>query len=546
MLRDYQARVDAEITTAFSAGADDVLAVMPTGAGKTVLFSHRIVNADGPAGAIAHRSELVAQISMALARNGVRHRIIGSPALARNAVAMHMAELGKSFYDPSARNWAAGVDTLVRLDPNDRLFSESVLVVNDEGHHLLRENKWGKARQMFKRAKGLAVTATPGRPDGRGLGRHADGLIDVMVMGPGMRELIDRKYLTPYRVLCPPSDLDLTNVPVGSGGDFQHDALRAATHKSHIVGDVVQHYLKYTPGKLGMTFAVDIESAQNIAAAFEQAGVPAIAVDGKMSDLERSTAMRKFRTGQIKQLVSVDLMGEGVDVPALEVVSFARATQSVIVYMQQFGRALRLMDGKSHAWVLDHVGNVLRHRPPDAFREWSLDRRDKRKKPDVNEIPLRVCPNENANGTGLACASPYERALPCCPYCGFKPEPSLRGAPEQVDGDLLELDEAVLAAMRGEIARVDGPVRIPQNVDQIVARAITNKHNERQEQQRELRAAIAQWAGYQKWYGRSDAEIYRRFYFTYGMDIMTAQTLGAREATELAARINTGMLEVTA
>jgi DNA repair protein RadD len=537
MLRDYQQKVSDEIDTAYEAGAEDVLAVMPTGAGKTVLFSHKILNAAGPGGAIAHRSELVAQISMALARNGVRHRIIGSPALARNAVQMHMAELGKSYFDPNARHWAASVDTLIRLDPNDRLFNESVLVVSDEGHHLLRENKWGKARLMFKRAKGLAVTATPGRPDGKGLGRHADGLMDVMIMGPSMRELINRKYLTPYRVLCPPSDLDLSQVPLGTNGDYKHDALRNATHKSRIVGDVVQHYLKYTPGKLGMTFAVDIESAQNIAAAFEQAGVPALAVDGNMTDIERANAMRKFRSGIIKQLVSVDLMGEGVDVPALEVVSFARATQSVIVYMQQFGRALRTLDGKTHAWVLDHVGNVLRHRPPDAHRAWSLDRRDKRKASDPNEIPMRVCPNPNANGTGVPCASAYERVLPCCPWCGFAPAPALRSAPEHVDGDLLELDDATLARMRGEIERVDGPVLFPANADAIVRRAIEKRHGERQEAQVELREAIARWAGYRRHEGQSDAEIYKRFYALYGMDIMSAQTLGAREALELAGRL---------
>jgi DNA repair protein RadD len=537
-LRDYQADLVSAIDAEYAKGARNVLAVLPTGGGKTVVFSHMMLNAGGPSIAIAHRSELVGQISMALARNGVRHRIIGSPALARNVVQMHMQELGRSFYDPSASCAAAGVDTLIRMDPNDRIFSEAVLTVTDEGHHLLADNKWGKAVGMFKRARGLAVTATPGRPDGKGLGRHADGVIDAMVMGPGMRELINRKFLTPYRVLCPPSDLDLSQVPLGSGGDYQHDALRAATHKSHIVGDLVAHYLRYTPGKLGMSFAVDIESAQTIAAAFNAAGVPALAVDGKMSDIDRSNAMRKFRRGEVLQLVSVDLMGEGVDVPALEVVSFGRATASIVVFIQQFGRVLRLMDGKEFGWVLDHVGNVLRHRPPDAYRNWTLDRRDKRKSSGPNEIPLRVCANPDANGTGLACASPYERVLPCCPYCGFAPIPAGRSTPAQVDGDLLELDEATLAAMRGEIERIDGDVRIPRDVDSIIARAISNKHAARQDAQRELREAIAQWAGVERHLGRSDSEIYRRFWHAFGIDIMTAQTLGAREASELRGKLN--------
>jgi hypothetical protein len=63
------------------------------------------------------------------------------------------------------------------------------------------------------------------------------------------------------------------------------------------------------------------------------------------------------------------------------------------------------------------------------------------------------------------------------------------------------------------------------------------RHYDRQNAQTTLRAAIALWAGWQRQLGREDSEAYRRFFFTYGTDVATAQTLGAREAGELHARI---------
>jgi len=88
-----------------------------------------------------------------------------------------------------------------------------------------------------------------------------------MVLAPSMRDIINMGYLTDYRIFAPPSDLDLTQVAMSQAtGDYNADQLRKAVHKSHITGDVVAHYLKLAPGKLGVTFAVDVEAATEIAA----------------------------------------------------------------------------------------------------------------------------------------------------------------------------------------------------------------------------------------------------------------------------------------
>ena len=556
-LRPFQAALESEIYQAWNNGAVNVMPVAATGSGKTVLLSKILYDEPGASIAIAHRQELVSQISIALARNGVRHRIAGAKKgsnLIRVISALQVAELGYSFFDPNAKTGVGGVDTVIRLDGSDPWFKQVRLVVQDEAHHVLKGNKWGAAAAMFPNARGLYPTATPLRADGKGLGRHADGLVDAMVLAPSMRDIIDMGYLTDYRIFAPPSDLDLSQVATSQAtGDFNADQLRKAVHKSHITGDVVAHYLKLAPGKLGVTFAVDVEAATEIAGAFRAAGVPAEVVSAKTPDALRAAILRRFKAREVLQLVNVDLFGEGFDLPAIEVVSFARPTESFALYSQQFGRALRLMLSKESAavhahltdagrkaaiaasekpvaYIIDHVNNVMRHGLPDARREWSLDRRERRSSKKSDAIPLRVCVND-------LCLQPYERVHKSCPYCGHYPPPPSRSAPEFVDGDLTELDADTLAALRGEIARVDGDAVIPYGAPAEVVGAVRRRHWERREAQQALRNVIAWWAGLESAQGRGESESYRRFFHCFGLDVASAQTLGAREAGELAERV---------
>jgi superfamily II DNA or RNA helicase len=544
--RPYQQQLVDDINAAWAAGHKNVMVVAPTGAGKTVISSGVMRDHRGVSWAIAHRQELVIQMSGALNRNGVAHRIVAPEAVIRQAVREHVEDTGRSYYNPQAPRLVAGVDTLLRRTKEyARLLTGAGLWVIDEGHHVLRENKWGTAATLFPNARGLMVTATPDRADGKGLGWHADGLADVLVEGPTPRWLIEQGYLTDYRVLVPPSDLDLSDVPLSADGDYSKTRLKSAVRKSHIVGDVVQHYLRHARGKLGVTFATDVETATGIAARFNAAGVPAQVVSAKTPAAERAATIRRFRRRELLQLVNVDLFGEGFDLPAIEVVSMARPTQSLSLYMQQFGRALRILEGKTEALVIDHVGNVLRHGLPDRPRVWSLNGRDKRARSAPSDAtPLTSCRNPT-------CIQVYQRVLPACPYCGLKPEPAGRSKPASVDGDLLELDAATLAQMRGEVARVDmTPAEYQAElaakfVPAIGQMANVKRHRQRQEAQRELREAIAWWAGHQRAAGRSDPESYRRFYHAFGIDVLSAQALGTTEAAELTARINSAIKLLT-
>lgn len=534
-LRPYQQQLKADIYDAWRAGHRNVLAVMPTGAGKTVSFSDIVREHVGASVAIAHRQELVSQISLSFARFEISHRIIGPKAIIGHAMETHHRELGRSFYDPSAPAAVAGVDTLgARAESLGRWAQQVTLWINDEAHHLLTINKWGNAVALFPNAFGLGVTATPGRADGRGLGRAplGAGVFDVMVDGPSMRDLIDAGSLSDYRIFAPPSDLDVASVPVSAAtGDFVAEKLREASHRSHIVGDVVEHYLRVAPGKPGITFAVDVETAQNIANNYRRVGVPAECVSAKTPDRVRDEFIRRFRAGDIKQLVNVDLFGEGFDVPALVVVSMARPTMSFPVYGQQFGRACRVFDGKLAGIIIDHVGNVQRHGLPDSPRSWSLASRERgtRAQRDPDVLPITAC---------TTCFRAFQAITQTCPHCGAYQEPASRAGPQFVAGDLHELSPEALAKLRADVARAD------ETTDQVRARVAAvagalagagaaNRHAEKQAAQRALRDAIALWAGWQKYEGREDSESYRRFFHRFGMDVLTAQALPRVEAEKL-------------
>lgn len=574
-LRQYQSEINKAVQMSWGIGNRYVLMVLPTGAGKTVCLSDVVDKEPGAVCVIAHRQELVSQISMALAMNGIVHRVIAPTKVIKMIVAMQMRKFGRQFYDHQSHVAVAGVDTLTRRKKLLASWLPTVkLWVIDEAHHVLTKNKWGIAVEMFPNARGLGVTATPLRADGKGLGADNDGEFHDMVVGPSMRDLINEGYLTDYRIFAPVSNdlgdkisqLDVSKTT----GDYKKDEQAAivatsslvAHGKNSVTGDVVSHYLKHARGKLGITFVPSMDIGEEITRQYNDAGIPAMLVNAKTPDDERADISRRFEKRELLQLVNVDIFGEGYDLPSLEVVSFARKTASYGLYVQMFGRVLRLMidmnlhpnwnyytadqrlhaiatSGKTHGMIIDHVGNVVTHGLPDAPREWSLERRDKRaKSEDDDVIPLKSCPS---------CTLVYERYKKACPECGHVPEIADRSGPEFVDGDLSELSQEILAAMRGEVDQADSPIadqvmeyrrqlQLKHTKDMYVTahcNRMTEKLQHQQHSQAQLRDLMAWWAGHRRAEGISDDEIMKIFYLKYHIDWLGAQALPGDEADAL-------------
>lgn len=531
-LRDYQQQLKTDIYAQWNAGSRAVCAVSPTGSGKTVLMGSVAFDKNAtfsPGTVIAHRVELVSQISMAMARFSIPHNIIAAQSTVSFCISQHIAELGLKFYDPRGMVTVAAVDTLnARHKTLTQWFADQQWWMIDESHHLLSGNKWGTAVARMPQAIGLGVTATPIRADRKSLHIDQGGLFDSMVLGPTMRDLIGQGKLCDYRIFAPPQSITMTDDDIGSTGDFKSKNMRMKAHQSQVVGDVVSHYQRLAGGKRGITFTVDVEQAEELARAFTASGVPAIAVSAKTPDAVRQAAIDKFRRGVVLQLVNVDLFGEGFDVPAVEVVSMARPTMSYGLYVQQFGRALRILEGKTHGIIIDHVGNVKRHGLPDAPRQWTLraEERGKRKDDEEKPIPVTAC---------TQCFTAYLRIHKACPYCGHVEQPEGRSRPEQVDGDLVELTADVLAEMRGEAGRKGAVIETSglKGLDRIKV----ENHNLSAHAQSQLRQNIALWAGVYRDRGEDDSTIMRRFFHRFGVDILSAQALGAKDAETLTNRI---------
>lgn len=538
VLRPFQRQLRDDVYDAWSNGAKNVVMRLDTGGGKTVTLADIVRSHLGASCVIAHRQELVAQLSLTLARYGVRHNLIASDKVKRHIARLHVKALGYSLFDPGAPCCVASIDTLIRAQGLGRWAATVTLWVTDEGHHLVLDNKWHKGISLFTNpaVRGLLPTATPVRGDRKGLGRapNGDGVADVMVEGPPMRWLIDNGYLSDYRIFCPPSDLVVLG-DVAASGDWSSQQLRDAAKRSHIIGDVVDSYLKYGGGHPGITFSTDVETAGATAAAYRRAGVSAEVLTGDTDDFVRQNIMRRLETGELQQLVAVDVVSEGVDVPAVVVVTFARPTASLSLYMQQW-RNLRPLAGKPKAIVIDHAGNVVRHNgPPDRPRVWSLARQGAKSRVTTDADPMRVC---------LACFEPYRAIFKACPACGHYEPPASRSSPASVSGDLSELSPETLAALRKNIDDVDMPIETRRG--QLQATGLPHAfvmshvkaHSERQDAQAILRYEIALWGGKPRAEGLTDSEIQRKFFFTFGISVVEAMALGTREALALADKIN--------
>ena len=511
---------------------NNVLLSLPTGGGKTVIFCRLISRHQGYSMAIAHRSELIGQMAMTLARHGIEFSIIAPHTVLKWICMEQVREFGRHYYNPTAKCTVASVRS---LKPRYKHILDRVtLWVIDEAHHVLRENEWGRAlRHLPATAKGLGVTATPLRLDGAGLGLHTDGVFETLIEGPNMRQLIDAGYLSDYKIVEAKISADYSRVKRGKDGDYLKKGLKEVSRSSpQIIGDIVGGYLSFAAGQRGVTFATDVETAEDIAAEYRRRGVPAKMVCGNTPAPERQQAIRDLRDGRLLQLVNVDLFGEGVDLPTIFSISMASATCSYSRYAQQFGRCLRTAEGKTHGLIIDHVGNVAMHGLPDYGRAWTLDRIDvtEKRAKDINVQPTRVCTN---------CSAVFLRYKTACPYCGHIYTPQNRSKPEFVDGDLTLLDPEVLAAMRQEVQRINVPGSavaermLQAGASPAAAYGAASQHEKRRKNQGYLREVMDVWNNI----SGGGREGMMKFYHVFGIDTLSAQALGSPGAKELTSKV---------
>ena len=391
-LRDYQVKAVTDIRSAYRSGAQCPLLVMPTGSGKTVVFSYityHVAQTGKKIFVIVHRRELLRQASKQLTDIGVKHGFItaGSPMSRHNVQVCTIQTLAK------------------RMEKID-IYPD--LIICDEFHHST-SSTWKKVLGYFNRARILGCTATPERLDGSGLGDNHGGFADRMILGPSVRELVQQGWISKPVIYCPPAGIDLKGIRK-SMGDYAKNELEERIDRPKIIGNVIEHYKKICPGRRAMAFCVSVKHAEEVAKEFNFAGIPAASIDGKMSDRVREERLNGLKDKKYLVLTSCELVNEGIDIPAVSVAVFLRPTMSLGLYLQQTGRCLRIFPGKKETIVLDHVGNVHRHGHPVLDREWSLGGMKKRRKKDVQKgFNFRTCQK---------CWAAFPVHKTVCPQCG--------------------------------------------------------------------------------------------------------------------------------
>lgn len=374
-LRDYQSDIMRRTYNAMRSGKRRPLVVAPCGSGKTVIFCDLAARTQAKGNRIVvlvHRIELMTQTLETFARLGV----------SLSSIEVHMAI-----------SYSKHLDRYLKPD----------LIITDEAH-FSAANTWTKIYQTWPDVCVIGFSATPCRLDGKPLGDIYDELIETVTTS----DLIKQGYLAPYRYFAPAvADLSVLQK---KGSDF--DQLQAETilATKAVYGDVIKTYREMADGKKTVIYCTTIKHSKEITEAFRTEGYQAEHIDGTTPEKERAMIVDRYRRGETKILSNVDIVSVGFDLPDIECCIMLRPTASTALFIQQSGRALRPLPGKT-AIILDHVGNYARHGLPDDQRAWSLTNRIE-SRPEYREdgrLVVRMC---------RQCFFTYPTGPDVCPNCG--------------------------------------------------------------------------------------------------------------------------------
>jgi superfamily II DNA or RNA helicase len=308
--------------------------------------------------------------------------------------------------------------------------------IHDECHHTASAS-WEKLIEGNDRAIHIGFTATPMRLDGKPLAGFKR-LIEPHPMGWYM----ERGYLCPtlkeYTV-----DLGVTQWTDKEFLDIEAQFERLDRKK--IYGGMVENYRRYQfESTRSIVFGTTVEHCYKIRDTFNEAGVRSEVIHSGMAAVDRRARMRMFKDGEIEQLVNVFVLGEGVDVPDVNMVILLCPTNSKARYYQWVGRALRA--GKPEARVLDFVGNLLRHGSVANNMGWKEDYEKALMQDKISQSVICLCGN---------CGGLLKYPSQTCPVCGYKKPKIVKAQdlPKELQGKLIEY---FLTPFGGQIIKASG------------------------------------------------------------------------------------------
>lgn len=361
-LRPYQQKAKKEIFESWDE-IDNVMFQMPTGTGKTRLFTSIIKDINDyslqrkePVKIliIAHRKELIRQIGKALNRYRVPNNLMDDVNERDYRLPVVVASIQTITHQKNLRD-------------AEKLNVRFVII--DEAHHALAAT-YKKLWDMYPGSKKLGVTATPWRMNHQSF----TDLFDKLVLSMPIKDFIKQGYLAPYKYFSLRSDSDILNtiddIELDKFGEYKESSMEEKMDIGKIRAQLLKSYLALAEGKKGIIYAINIVHARHICKEYQEAGYTAVSIDSKTPAAERDDLVEKFKRGKIEIIVNVDIFSEGFDCPDIEFIQLARPTRSLVKYLQQVGRGLRPTENKEHCIILDNVGMYSRFGLPDARRHW--------------------------------------------------------------------------------------------------------------------------------------------------------------------------------
>jgi len=346
-LRPYQRQAIDAVYRAINNGCTRPAVLLPTGSGKTVIFSHLATeqHARGVKTLIvAHRDELIQQ-----AVGKIR---AVSPGLNVGIVKAERDE------HQDADVVVGSVQTLARPHRRESVTGVGLVVV-DEAHHAPAAT-YVEVLDHFGCLDGrtpcVGFTATMKREDG-GL---AEVWQDIVYKRDVLEMIADRHLVNVRGKRVVVGGLDLDEVKTRHG-DLQDGQLARALDESNAAAVVADAYAKFAADRPGVVFVPTVDTAKSMAEAMQATGIRTAAVWGDMPKEERAATLKAYADGEIQVLTNAMLLTEGWDAPWASCAVIARPTKSAALYVQMVGRVLRPWQGKRDALVLDVMGASTRH-----------------------------------------------------------------------------------------------------------------------------------------------------------------------------------------
>ena len=408
-LRDYQRELLQQVQTVLSPRSVRAMMQLPTGGGKTIIASRLLANwlQNGRKAAwLTHRKELADQTCKMLTEAGlpamsdVRWKPGMAAPLMSSGVVILMAQT------VSRRTATMGVWNK---------YGEDDLLVIDEAHHAAAQG-WERAMRQWP-GRIIGMTATPWRLSKK---EGFDHLFSELVCGPQTSDLQSGRWLCGVRVLMPPPEQRILGGEVDRlSGDYTEAGIESANQERRDVmtAQALRFWQQHARQRQTIIYAVSVDHANNLAAVFNDAGIPAARMLGDTPPPERARRIAEFKNKTLTVLVNVAVATEGFDLPDASCVILARPTKSLALYLQMIGRGLRPKEDGGDCVLLDLAENSVTHGLPEEDRKWSLTPRDEQVE---GEAPVVWCPqcemvSHAANHHCPACGAPFGKD---CDRCG--------------------------------------------------------------------------------------------------------------------------------